>query len=141
MTFTARAINEGWQNTDEDSREFMEENIISDFRCGCYSETDTLEYVVSQYGEYVEGAIDLLCTDPGSDEALVIDYKTGDAGLTLDEIYARHEMQANFYAWVMMNQGYKSVTCTFVCVEQDRGDGQPVSVSYTYDPLTPPKMT
>lgn len=97
--------------------------------------------VDSQYGQYVEGAIDLLCTGPGSDEALVIDYKTGDAGLTLDEIYARHEMQANFYAWVMMNQGYKRVTCTFVCVEQDRGDGQPVSVSYTYDPLTPPKMT
>ena len=97
--------------------------------------------VDSQYGEYVEGAIDLLCTDPGSDEALVIDYKTGDAGLTLEEIQARHEMQANFYAWVMMNQGYKKVTCTFVCVELDRGDGQPVSVTYNFDNLTSPKMT
>ena len=50
-------------------------------------------------------------------------------------------MQANFYAWVMMNQGYKKVTCTFVCVELDRGDGQPVSVTYNFDNLTSPKMT
>lgn len=89
--------------------------------------------VDSAYGTHVEGAIDLLCTNPGSSGALVLDYKTGDVGLTLDQIRARHEMQANFYAHVMMTQGYDRVTCVFVCVECDRGDGQPVDVRYTFD--------
>lgn len=96
--------------------------------------------VDSAYGEYVEGAIDLLCTDPGSDHALVIDYKTGDAGLSMDEVYARHEMQANFYAYVMRSQGCRSVECAFVCVERDRGDGQPVVVRYTFDDEHPPRI-
>ena len=38
--------------------------------------------VDSAYGEYVEGSIDLLATDAGSRHALVVDYKTGDAGLS-----------------------------------------------------------
>lgn len=96
--------------------------------------------VDSAYGEYVEGAIDLLCTDPGSDHALVIDYKTGDAGLTTDEVYARHEMQANFYAYVMRSQGCRSVECAFVCVERDRGDGQPIVVRYAFDDEHPPRI-
>lgn len=94
--------------------------------------------VDSAYGSYVEGAIDLLCTDAGSDEALVVDYKTGDVGLTLDEVRARHEMQANFYAYVMRSQGYRHVSCAFVCVECDRGDGQPVVVRYAFDDANPP---
>lgn len=96
--------------------------------------------VDSTYGEYVEGAIDLLCTDPGSGHALVIDYKTGDAGLTMDEVYARHEMQANFYAYVMRSQGCRSVECAFVCVERDRGDGQPIVVRYAFDDEHPPRI-
>jgi ATP-dependent exoDNAse (exonuclease V) beta subunit len=89
--------------------------------------------VDSQYGTHVEGAIDLLCTEPDSRKALVLDYKTGDVGLTLEQIRARHEMQANFYAHVMMAQGYERVACAFVCVECDRGDGQPIVVRYEFD--------
>lgn len=89
--------------------------------------------VDAQYGTYVEGAIDLLCRNAGSQEALVVDYKTGDVGLTLQEVYARHEMQANFYAYVMMSQGYARVSCAFVCVECDDGAGQPVVVRYEFD--------
>lgn len=89
--------------------------------------------VQSAYGSYVEGAIDLLCRNRGSDEALVVDYKTGDIGLTEQEVYARHEMQANFYAHVMMTQGYRRVRCAFVGVERDRGDGQPLVASYSFD--------
>lgn len=89
--------------------------------------------VESAYGEYVEGAIDLLCVNGGSGQALVVDYKTGDVGLSADELRARHEMQANFYASVLMGQGYAPVSCAFVCVECDRGDGQPIVVRYDFD--------
>lgn len=89
--------------------------------------------VDSQYGTYVEGAIDLLCVNRGSDEALVVDYKTGDAGLSFEEVLDRHEMQANFYAHVMMSQGYKRVSCAFVCVERDCGDGEPIVARYEFD--------
>lgn len=87
----------------------------------------------SPYGSYLEGAIDLLCTDPGSKHALVVDYKTGDAGLTLEGIIARHAMQANFYARVLMELGYESVACAFVCVELVDGSEEPVVARYRFD--------
>lgn len=96
--------------------------------------------VDARYGDYVEGAIDLLACDHGSKAALVVDYKTGDVGLTTDEIEARHRMQANFYAWVMMSQGYAEVTCAFCCVEVDDGAGEPVVVRYRFDAATPPHI-
>ena len=94
--------------------------------------------VDSEYGTHLEGAIDLLCTDPGSTHALVIDYKTGDSGLTLEQIRARHAMQASFYASVLMRLGYSSVECAFVCVELDDGEGGPVTVRYSFDAERPP---
>lgn len=89
--------------------------------------------VDARYGQYVEGAIDLLACNRGATEALVVDYKTGDVGLTVAQIEERHRMQANFYAWVLMSQGFKSVTCAFVCVEVDDGAGGPVVVRYRFD--------
>jgi len=89
--------------------------------------------VDSVYGNYVEGAIDLLATDPDSSRALVVDYKTGDIGLNEDEIEQRHCMQANFYAWVLRDQGFKEVECAFCCVEVDDGSGGPVVVRYCFD--------
>ncbi len=88
----------------------------------------------SAFGEYFEGAIDLLCTDEGSDVALVVDYKTGDAGLTLDEVRERHAMQAELYADVLLHQGFAQVDCAFVCVErEDESDpGQPLVVRYRF---------
>ena len=96
--------------------------------------------VDASYGDYVEGAIDLLCTDAGSTSALVVDYKTGDAGLSFEEIVARHEMQANFYATVLMRQGYERISCAFVCVELDDGRGQPVVARYEFDATHPPRI-
>ncbi|MBR1830631.1 MAG: UvrD-helicase domain-containing protein [Atopobiaceae bacterium] len=96
--------------------------------------------VDSQYGTYVEGAIDLLCRNRATGEALVVDYKTGDVGLTLDEVRSRHEMQANFYAHVMMSQGCDAVECAFVCVELEAEGGQPVVVRYAFDKAHPPKI-
>lgn len=104
------------------------------------AEAPFFQRVESAYGDYVEGAIDLLCTDVGSTSALVIDYKTGDRGLSLEEISARHEMQANFYASVLMGQGFEEVDCAFVCVEREGGDGQPLVVRYAFDARNPPHM-
>ena len=100
---------------------------------GCVrAEVPFFQRVSSVFGDHVEGAIDLLCTDPGSRDALVIDYKTGDLGLTESQIRARHEMQANFYAHVLMDEGFERVECAFVCVEVDRGDGQPHVARYSF---------
>ena len=73
----------------------------------------------SPHGSYFEGAIDLLCTN-GTDctgDALVIDYKTGDIGLTEAEVYKRHEQQAQLYANMLLGEGFEQVTCAFICVE------------------------
>ncbi len=99
--------------------------------------------VDADYGSYVEGAIDLLATDPGSSAALVVDYKTGDAGLALEQVQARHAMQANFYAHVLMQQGFTEVRCAFVCVERDAAEvggtlGQPVVATYAFNGANPP---
>ena len=87
----------------------------------------------SAYGQYVEGAIDLLACDRGATTALVVDYKTGDVGLSASQIEERHRMQANFYAWVLMDQGFEQVECAFVCVEVDDGAGGPVVARYGFD--------
>lgn len=87
--------------------------------------------VDSPLGKDLEGAIDLLASN-GSDTALLIDYKTGDHGLTYEQICERHEMQARFYAYVLGLQGYKHIECAFVCVELEDGSGQPVVVRYGF---------
>ena len=88
----------------------------------------------SEHGDYLEGAIDLLCTDPGSKEALVVDYKTGDAGLSVGEARARHAVQAEFYAGVLTGQGRSRVECAFVCVErEDPADpAEPLVLRYRF---------
>ena len=106
--------------------------------------------VGSPLGEDLEGAIDLLATDGplaaspdggegvgparagGGARALIVDYKTGDHGLTLGQIRERHELQARFYAFVLRLQGYAEVDCAFVCVELDDGGGQPPVARYRF---------
>ena len=95
--------------------------------------------VNSEYGNYVEGAIDLLAYNKGSKDALVIDYKTGDKGLSVAQIYAHHQMQANFYAYVLMQHGFTKVECAFVCVEVEEA-GQPHVARYTFDVNHQPRL-
>ena len=95
--------------------------------------------VDSEYGNYVEGAIDLLAYNKGSKDALVVDYKTGDKGLSVAQIYEHHKMQANFYAYVLMQRGFTKVECTFVCVEVEEA-GQPHVARYTFDVNHQPRL-
>ncbi|WP_158094531.1 UvrD-helicase domain-containing protein [Olsenella sp. An293] len=90
--------------------------------------------VDSPHGEYLEGAIDLLCADSAARRALVVDYKTGDAGLSPEEVRERHAMQAEFYAGVLLDQGFSSVSCAFVCVERDdpADPGEPLVARYAF---------
>ena len=85
-------------------------------------------------GRYAEGAFDLLAWNDRS-EAFLVDYKTGDVGLTSEEIFQRHFLQADLYARVLMDQGFGKVSCRFVCVElEDAGHpGEPFVVAYDYD--------
>uniref|UniRef100_UPI00288AD5E8 PD-(D/E)XK nuclease family protein n=1 Tax=Fannyhessea vaginae TaxID=82135 RepID=UPI00288AD5E8 len=86
----------------------------------------------SAYGRYYHGAFDLLATSASSRHALLIDYKTGDLGLSKEEIAARHALQSQLYADVLLHAGYTSVTCAFVCVELDDGHGQPYVIKTDY---------
>ena len=95
--------------------------------------------VNSEYGNYVEGAIDLLAYNKGSKDALVVDYKTGDKGLSAAQIYEHHQMQANFYAYVLMQRGFTRVECAFVCVEIEEA-GQPHVARYTFDANHQPRL-
>lgn len=96
--------------------------------------------VTSTHGRWLEGAIDLLATNMGSTSALVVDYKTGDAQKTADELRVSHEMQARYYAHVLIGRGYEQVTCAFVCVERDDGTGQPIVVRYGFSSECPPQL-
>ena len=89
----------------------------------------------SPHGDYLEGAIDLLCSDGSGERALVVDYKTGDAGLSLEEVRERHAMQADFYAGVLLAEGFSAVECAFVCVERDdpASPGEPLVVRYAFE--------
>ncbi len=95
--------------------------------------------VDSEYGNYVEGAIDLLAYNKGRKDALVVDYKTGDKGLSATQIYEHHQMQANFYAYVLMQHGFTKVECAFVCVEVEEA-GQPHVARYTFDVNHQPRL-
>ncbi len=86
------------------------------------------------FGPYVEGAIDLLATDPARPgEALVLDYKTGGSPAeTPDALQEKHRLQAEVYARVLHDAGYDHVTLTFVRVEiPDPADPtEPETVTY-----------
>ncbi len=98
-----------------------------------------------RFGTYIEGAMDLLCYDLHPDgtpcsQAFLVDYKTGDARLTAQEIDKRHRLQARLYAKVLFEQGFRQVSCRFVCVEVDEGalsggksSGQPHVARYDFD--------
>lgn len=97
------------------------------------------EYLDSSEGKagYLTGSIDLLCTD-GSRDALVVDYKTGERTLSEHEARELHEMQARYYAHVLMKQGFERMEAAFVLVENVDSEG-PLTVRFTFKG-EPPKL-
>lgn len=90
--------------------------------------------LTERFGEFAEGAIDLLCTDPDDPaRALVIDYKTGGSSQeTPEQLQDKHALQAYVYADVLHKAGFERVDLAFVRVEVEdsAAPGQPQVVSY-----------
>lgn len=90
--------------------------------------------LTERFGEFAEGAIDLLCTDPDDPaRALVIDYKTGGSSQeTPEQLQDKHALQAHVYADVLHKAGFEQVDLAFVRVEVEDlvAPGQPEVVSY-----------
>lgn len=90
--------------------------------------------LTERFGEFAEGAIDLLCTDPDDPaRALVIDYKTGGSSQeTPEQLQDKHALQAHVYADVLHKAGFEQVDLAFVRVEVEdpAAPGQPEVVSY-----------
>ena len=90
--------------------------------------------LTERFGEFAEGAIDLLCTDPDDPaRALAIDYKTGGASQeTPEQLQDKHALQAHVYADVLHKAGFERVDLAFVRVEVEdsAAPGQPQVVSY-----------
>ena len=92
---------------------------------------------------WLEGEIDVFCSNGIQGEALVIDYKTGgDKGEDASDLHEKHLLQASCYAYAVLSQGYPKVELQFVRVEQDdpasggekekRGGTQPQTVAYSF---------
>lgn len=90
--------------------------------------------LTERFGEFAEGAIDLLCADPDDPaRALVIDYKTGGSSQeTPEQLQDKHALQAHVYADVLHKAGFERVDLAFVRVEVEdsAAPGQPQVVSY-----------
>ena len=97
----------------------------------CVPGADSL---AERYGAFVEGAIDLLATDPADPaRALVVDYKTGgSAAETPERLQAKHALQAQIYADALHAVGYTQVSLRFVRVEIEDAarPGEPQVVCY-----------
>ena len=76
-------------------------------------------FCVPVAGGFLEGEIDLFCTDDGV-SAFIVDYKTGgNAAETDEELHAKHLLQARCYAYATLLQGFEMVEFAFVRVERD----------------------
>lgn len=87
--------------------------------------------------EYLEGEIDLLCSEnssPKEQRAFFIDFKTG--GRVEDvsaQLYEHHLLQAQCYAYALLCQGYLEVDASFVRVEHEDGNGEMQALRYHFD--------
>lgn len=88
---------------------------------------------------FMEGEIDLLCTEESTSckgKALVIDYKTGGSDAELpDQVYQKHLLQAQCYAYALLRQGFEEIELRFVRVErvQDESTQEPQVACYRFD--------
>lgn len=84
----------------------------------------------ARFGAYMNGYIDLLASDKERKVARVLDYKTGYLGMSEKDFQAAHEMQANFYAYALLDQGYEQVECDFLAVQAYNEQGEALRAHY-----------
>ena len=93
---------------------------------------------------YLEGEIDLLGIGDADDGAyFIVDYKTGgNAAETEDQLAAKHVLQATCYAYAALKKGARTVSISFVRVEQEAkaGAGQPQCVRYRFESADAPDL-
>ncbi len=90
---------------------------------------------------FLEGEIDLFCTT--GKKAAIIDYKTGgSANETVEQLHAKHLLQAQCYAFATLQAGYENVELRFVRVEQPDSSNpvQPQLVYYEFTQGDLPKL-
>ncbi|MCL1846673.1 MAG: UvrD-helicase domain-containing protein [Coriobacteriia bacterium] len=93
-------------------------------------------FCVPYEGVFLEGAIDLLCMDRENARAFVVDYKTGGSpDETPEELHNRHLLQAQCYAYSLLNSGFEQVDLVFARVEQLDGLGDIQRVAYSFTDL------
>ncbi len=86
-------------------------------------------------GFYLEGEMDVFAHNKNSSKAIFIDYKTGgDKSETYEDCCAKHLLQAQCYAYALLNEGFTEVEAHFVRVEQesDINPGQPQIVTFEF---------
>ena len=85
---------------------------------------------------FVEGEIDLLCTDDAQlagARALVVDYKTGGSdGEAPEALRSKHLLQAQCYAYALLRQGCVEVELRFARVEREDAAGDMQTVTYRF---------
>ena len=85
---------------------------------------------------FVEGEIDLLCTDDAQlagARALVVDYKTGGSdGEAPEALRSKHLLQAQCYAYALLRQGCVEVELRFARVEREDSAGDMQTVTYRF---------
>ncbi len=83
---------------------------------------------------FINGEIDLLCSNDGGDEAFVVDYKTGGSSKeSASALHEKHLLQSMCYAYALLSSWAQSVELVFVRVEMINSKGEPQTVSYQYD--------
>ena len=81
---------------------------------------------------YLEGEIDAL-GQRSTNEAFFIDYKTGGSvNESEEQVYQKHLLQAQCYAYALLRQGYEQVKGTFVRVELLTEPDQSCAKTMTY---------
>ena len=90
----------------------------------------------------INGEIDLLCSEPGGHEALIVDYKTGgDDAETPEYLLEKHRLQSLCYAYAALTAEFERVEIVFTRVERLDVVGEPQTVSYSYTRADLPAIT
>ena len=127
---------ENWCNSKIAARAAKYQNVQAEvpfcMEFSCEHSDPSNQQSASPY--FINGEIDLLCSDKGSTDAFVVDYKTGGTqNQTQDELNQKHILQSMCYAYALLASWASHVELAFVRVEHIDSDGEPQTVMYSYN--------